>query len=262
MASQRGAKRSKLNPTTTTQSQRQNNGSSDSEVDMTVRDDDYKPFVKASVQYFLANCSKPVLIKRLDFINQILKTNKKLYPAVIEDTKSVLSKIFGIQLKFDESHDGFILVNNLANSLDQKPLVTQTNYPKMALLMIITTCLKHAGGELSATDFWRMLSDTLNINGDLPTNLTQNQHKIFGDVQKLIKTEFVKEGYLVFDQMKDLSGSSDTPVVMVRLGHRSKHEFTDENLEKFTKHLNSLDDNVQNDDMNNRDEDEQHSDEN
>ena len=97
--------------------------------------------------------------------------------------------------------------------------------------MIIVACLKRAGGEMTSTDFWAILGETFSIRNDESTRLTINQHKIFGDVQKLIKTDFVKEGYLILDQQKDVAG--DTQAQTVKLGLRAQYEFPDQALEEF-----------------------------
>lgn len=123
--------------------------------------------------------------------------------------------------------------------------------------MIIIACLKRAGGEMTAIDFWAILGETFSIRNDESTRLAINQHKIFGDVQKLIKTDFVKEGYLVFDQAKELTG--ETPSQAVRLGYRAQYEFPDESLEKFIEKVESYriesDDDDDDDDDNQMDED-------
>ncbi len=135
---------------------------------------------------------------------------------------------------FQSSVQGFILVNGLKQGpLEQRPLVNSSQYSKYALLMIIIACLKRAGGEMTSIDFWAILGETFSIRNDESTRLTINQHKIFGDVQKLIKTDFVKEGYLIFDQAKDLTG--DTPSQTVKLGFRAQQEFPDHALEEFIK---------------------------
>lgn len=127
---------------------------------------------------------------------------------------------------------GYVLVNALKQGpLEHRPLANSSQYSKYALLMIIVTCLKRAGGEMTSVDFWGILGETFAIRNDESTRLSINQHKIFGDVQKLIKTDFVKEGYLLFDQAKDLTG--ETPSQTVKLGFRALQEFPDESLEKF-----------------------------
>jgi hypothetical protein len=97
--------------------------------------------------------------------------------------------------------------------------------------MIIIACLKQAGGELTSIDFWAILGETFSIRNDESTRLAVNQHKIFGDVQKLIKNDFVKEGYLIFEQAKDFTG--ETPSQTVKLGFRAQQEFPDQAVEKF-----------------------------
>lgn len=115
--------------------------------------------------------------------------------------------------------------------LKQRPLVNPSQHSKYALLMMIIACLKQAGGEMSSVDFWAILAETFSIRNDESTRLTINHHKIFGDVHKLIKTDFVKEGYLIFEQAKDVTG--DTPSQTVKLGFRAQEEFPDYALEEF-----------------------------
>jgi hypothetical protein len=127
---------------------------------------------------------------------------------------------------------GYILVNGLKKGpLENRPLANSSQYSKYALLMIIIACLKRAGGEMTSIDFWAILGETFSIRNDESTRLTINQHKIFGDVQKLIKNDFVKEGYLIFEQAKDFTG--DTPSQTVKLGFRAEQEFPDQALDEF-----------------------------
>lgn len=115
--------------------------------------------------------------------------------------------------------------------LEQRPLVNPSQYAKNALLMIIVTCLKRAGGEMTSVDFWAILAETFAIRHDETTRLTMNQHKTFGDVQKLIKIDFVKENYLIFEQSKEITG--ENPNQTVKLGFRAQHEFPDHALDEF-----------------------------
>jgi len=135
--------------------------------------------------------------------------------------------------KFSHIHiQGYILVNGLKQGpLEHRPLANSSQYSKYALLMIIIACLKRAGGEMTSVDFWAILGETFSIRNDESTRLTINQHKIFGDVQKLIKIDFVKEGYLIFEQAKDCTG--DTPSQTVKLAFRAQHEFPDHAMEEF-----------------------------
>jgi hypothetical protein len=212
-----------------------------------------KQMVCASVQYILIHSSKAQVIKRLDWTNTVLRPmafvdGRKCFPTVLKQVTKILDQTFGYKLVEDEKHDGkrktrrifhtkfsiqgFILVNALPKGpLEQRPLANPSQYSKYALLMIIVACLKRAGGEMTSTDFWAILSETFSIRNDESTRLTINQHKIFGDVQKLIKIDFAKEGYLIFDQTKDLTG--DTPAQTVKLGLRAQCEFPDHALDEF-----------------------------
>lgn len=124
--------------------------------------------------------------------------------------------------------------------MENRPLANGNQYSKYALLMIIVACMRRAGGEMNSTDFWTILSETLGIRQDELTRLTINQHKYFGDVQKLIKTDYVREGYLVFEQMKDFTGDGPSPQT-VKLGWRTDQEFPDHALEQFIDKINHYD---------------------
>lgn len=223
----------------------------------------FKQMVCASVQYILIHSSKAQVIKRLDWTNTVLRgmtaDARKAFPDVHRQVVKVLDQTFGYKLVLDEKHDGkhtrtsftphfsyllfspgYILVNGLKHGpLEQRPLTNSSHHSKYALLMIIVACLKQAGGEMTAVDFWAILAETFSIRNDESTRLTINQHKIFGDVQKLIKTDFVKEGYLIFDQAKDVTG--DTPSQTVKLGLRAHQEFPDHALDEFINKVREYD---------------------
>lgn len=221
-------------------------------------DPNMKQMISASIQYILIHSSKAQVIKRLDWTNTVLRplsgNARKCFPSVHKQVVKILNDTFGYLLVTADKNDGYILVNALEKGpLENRPLVNPNNYSKYALLMIIIACLKRAGGEMTAIDFWAILGETFSIRNDESTRLAINQHKIFGDVQKLIKTDFVKEGYLIFEQAKELTG--DTPSQTVRLGYRAQHEFPDESLEKFIEKVESYGIESDDNDENQMDED-------
>lgn len=230
-------------------------------------DTTFKQMVCASVQYILIQSSKAQVIKRLDWTNTVLRSmvadGRKYFPDVHKQVVKILDQTFGYKLVLDDKHDGkhisftlhfflfivfllgYILVNGLKQGpLQQRPLTNSNHHSKYALLMIIVACLKQAGGEMTAVDFWAILGETFSIRNDESTKLTINQHKIFGDVQKTIKTDFVKEGYLIFEQAKDATG--DAPSQTVKLGLRAHEEFPDHALEEFISKVREYD--IENDD--------------
>lgn len=246
--------------TTSQRSTRQASSSDDDDNNTSVDDEAlFKQMVCASVQYILIHSSKAQVIKRLDWTNTVLRPMaadaRKSFPNVHKQVEKVLDQTFGYKLAFDEKHDGktldhshhhpsripgYILVNALKQGpLEQRPLVNPSQHSKYALLMIIIACLKQAGGEMNSVDFWAILSETFSIRNDESTRLTINHHKIFGDVHKLIKTDFVKEGYLIFEQAKDVTG--DTPSQTVKLAFRAHEEFPDYALEQFISKVREYD---------------------
>ena len=69
-----------------------------------------RQMVCASVQYILVHTSKPQIIKRLEWINNVLRPmandGKKYFPTVHKHVVKGLYDTFGYKLVFDEKHDG------------------------------------------------------------------------------------------------------------------------------------------------------------
>lgn len=99
---------------TTTQISTYSRGSSGDEDDhqheLMETDEQFKQMVCASVQYILIHSSKGQLLKRLDWINTVLRpmTNdaRKYFPNVHRSVVKALQEVFGYRLMFNEKQDG------------------------------------------------------------------------------------------------------------------------------------------------------------
>ena len=72
-----------------------------------------KPIISASIQYILVHSCKPQIIKRLDWINTVLRPmgcdGRKVFPAVHKQVVKALNETFGYKLVSDEKHDGQLI---------------------------------------------------------------------------------------------------------------------------------------------------------
>jgi hypothetical protein len=73
-------------------------------------DPNFKQMICASVQYILIHSSKQQVIKRLDWINTVLRPmaldGRKYFPSVHKHVVKGLNDTFGYKLVFDAKHDG------------------------------------------------------------------------------------------------------------------------------------------------------------
>jgi len=73
-------------------------------------DANYKQMICASLQYILIQSSKSQIIKRLDWINTVLRPmafdGRKYFPSVHKKVVKALNETFGYKLVFDDKHDG------------------------------------------------------------------------------------------------------------------------------------------------------------
>lgn len=86
----------------------------DSNTQSLENDAQFKQMVCASVQYILIHSSKQHLIKRLDWINTVLRPvaldGRKYFPKVHKLVVKGLQETFGYKLIFQEKQDGKILL--------------------------------------------------------------------------------------------------------------------------------------------------------
>ncbi len=88
-----------------------NTSSSDDHDDENLENDaNYKQMICASLQYILIQSSKSQIIKRLDWINTVLRPmaldGRKYFPSVHKKVVKALNETFGYKLVFDDKHDG------------------------------------------------------------------------------------------------------------------------------------------------------------
>ncbi|XP_061186560.1 non-structural maintenance of chromosomes element 3 homolog [Saccostrea echinata] len=190
------------------------------------------------VQFLLIMDQKKLPIKKLDINKQVLKEHSKAFPVMIKQAEEKLKKIFGIELVSleDKQKGTYILVNTLDTDVDEQleqvPGLSLTpvewsedDHARTGLLMVVLSAVFMNGEVMIDSQLYHMLKK-LGVDQDYT-------HAVFGDVKKLLTTEFVRQGYLEHTKQPN----SDPPVYEYRWGFRAKKEITKRNCLDFVSQL-------------------------
>lgn len=177
--------------------------------------EDQKRKVDELVKFLLIMDQKKLPIKKLDINKHVMKEHSKALPVIIQKAARKLKQVFGIELVELEGDlkGNYILVNMLDIDEDNNHLQwPDEDNSKMGLLMIVLSLIFMNGNIMEESKLWSTLKK-LGLDVDMP-------HEEFGDVRKLITTEFVRQRYL--EVTKQLT--AEVPVLEFSWGQRAKVE--------------------------------------
>lgn len=175
------------------------------------------------VRYLLFMDRKKYPIKRADISKNVLKEHAKAFNQVFERAKKDLQKVFGIDVVEIEvgKSKGYILINE---SIAQGNLIDWgDDLPKIGLLLVVLSLIITSDHDFVITE--SQLWHTLKRFGIEP----KAEHKVFGDADKLISQEFVRQCYL--DRKKVVGG--DETAYEYRWGQRAEKELSKKKLGLF-----------------------------
>lgn len=175
------------------------------------------------VRYLLFMDRKKYPIKRADITKNVLKEHGKAFNQVFERAKKDLQKVFGIDVVEIEvgKSKGYILINE---SIAQGNLIDWgDDLPKIGLLLVVLSLIITSDHDFVITE--SQLWHTLKRFGIEP----KAEHKVFGDADKLISQEFVRQCYL--DRKKVVGG--DETAYEYRWGQRAEKELSKKKLGLF-----------------------------
>lgn len=175
------------------------------------------------VRYLLFMDRKKYPIKRADITKNVLKEHAKAFNQVFERAKKDLQKVFGIDVVEIEvgKSKGYILINE---SIAQGNLIDWgDDLPKIGLLLVVLSLIITSDHDFVITE--SQLWHTLKRFGIEP----KADHKVFGDADKLISQEFVRQCYL--DRKKVVGG--DETAYEYRWGQRAEKELSKKKLGLF-----------------------------
>jgi len=144
---------------------------------------------KEVVKYLMLQDCKKVPIKRVDINKNVIKEGSRQFGTIIEKASKELKKVFGIDLvEVDKKNKVYILVSGLSEAARDSHLHSDRELEKMAILMPILGLVFMSGNSVDDDTLWHFLSK-LGLN-------KEEFHPTFGPLDKFLKQELSKEGYL------------------------------------------------------------------
>ncbi|KAM8753171.1 LOW QUALITY PROTEIN: melanoma-associated antigen B10-like [Rhynchonycteris naso] len=161
------------------------------------------------VHYLLHKYQSKDRITKADMLRNAIKVCKHQYPEILRRATEHLEMVFGLDLKeMDPNRNTYVLINKLELSCDSKEI---RGVPVTGLLMNILGLIFLKDNCASQEDVWKIL----NVMGLEAGKI----HFLFGEPKKIL-TDFVKEGYLVYNQVPN----SDPPRFVFLWGPRAYAE--------------------------------------
>ncbi|KFM72768.1 Melanoma-associated antigen D2, partial [Stegodyphus mimosarum] len=184
---------------------------------------DKETLIHKCVYYLLIADQKKHAIKRTDIMKHVIKGPQQLYSNVIDGANEVLKKTYGMEITYLRKGN-LMLVNNLTQELDvqQYSCLSGVKKQQQGLILYLLLIIYMNENSISENDLWKALVP-LGINPS-----TQKSHPIFGDVQKYINSELVKQMYLDY-----VCISKDPPHYEYRWGPRAESEVDKSDLLHF-----------------------------
>ncbi|XP_031561295.1 non-structural maintenance of chromosomes element 3 homolog [Actinia tenebrosa] len=158
--------------------------------------------VAETVRYLLFCDKKKIPIKRADISKNVLREHARSFPQVIEQVKKQLQKVFGISLEEIEGTGktkSYILIESIDCEEKHGMIDWGSDSPKMSLLMVILSLIFMSENMITEAHLWHTLKKL---------GLEQKvEHPVFGDPEKMISQEFLRQGYI---EKKKIVGGDET----------------------------------------------------
>ncbi|NXH34144.1 NSE3 protein, partial [Myiagra hebetior] len=182
------------------------------------------PQVSELVQFLLVKDQKKIPIKRTEMMKKVIqeyKNHKDVYSDIVNRAGRTLQEVFGLQLvEMDTKQHTYILVNNLPHA-EGNYLCRDKEKEKMGLLLVILSFIFMKGNLVKDSALWEFLNLLRVYPG--------KQHRVFGDVRKLVMDEFVRQKYLEATQIP----LTDPPEFKFQWGPRAEKETSRKDVLNF-----------------------------
>ncbi|NWS10422.1 NSE3 protein, partial [Pachyramphus minor] len=195
------------------------------------------------VQFLLVKDQKKIPIKRLDMLKNVIREYRDAYMEILNQAGRILQEVrkgpgafgveppqgltlfppqtFGLKLvEIDPKVHSYILVSSLPCAEANHPCRDKEK-EKMGLLVVILSFIFMKGNAVKDSALWEFLRWLRVHPGE--------QHEIFGDVQKLVTEEFVRQKYLKITPIPLM----DPPQFSYQWGPRAAHETSKEDILNF-----------------------------
>ncbi|XP_033106507.1 non-structural maintenance of chromosomes element 3 homolog [Anneissia japonica] len=198
-------------------------------VTATLSHDVINNMVSEVVQYMLVMEQKKLPIKRADINKHVLKDYSRAYTEIFRQASDRLKTVFGLEVTELEltstksKSKVYILLNTLDAEAQADVVDMSMEEPRMALLLIVLSIIFMNQGEMiTDTILWHILKK-LGINAD------EKEHEVFGDVKKILTTDFTKQLYLEYTRVPN----SEVPLYEFRWGLRAQKEISKRKILEF-----------------------------
>ncbi|NXS20817.1 NSE3 protein, partial [Mystacornis crossleyi] len=140
-----------------------------------------------------------------------------------------LPQVFGLQLvEIDRKRHTYILVNNLPRA-EGEYLCRDKEKEKMGLLLVILSFIFMKGNSVKDGALWEFLNLLRVYPG--------KQHRVFGDVRKLVMEEFTRQKYLEITSIP----LTDPPEFKYQWGPRAENETSKKDVLNFVAKIQGKD---------------------
>ncbi|NXY12455.1 NSE3 protein, partial [Pteruthius melanotis] len=170
--------------------------------------------VSELVQFLLVKDQRKIPIKRTEILKNVIQGYKGAYSEIVDRAGRTLQEVFGLQLvEIDTKRHTYILINNLPRA-EGEYLCRDKEKEKMGLLLVILSFIFMKGNSVKDSEsspeppsrtplclctpsidtplFPGALWEFLNLLRVYPGK----QHRVFGDIRKLVTEEFKNQKYL------------------------------------------------------------------
>ncbi|NWU88097.1 NSE3 protein, partial [Onychorhynchus coronatus] len=173
------------------------------------------------VQFLLVKDQKKIPIKRADMLKNVVREYRDAYMEIVSQAGRILQETFGLRLvEIDPKIHSYILVSSLPCAEANHPCRAKEK-EKMGLLIVILSFIFMKGNAVKDSALWEFLRWLRVHKGE--------QHEIFGDVQKLVTEEFVRQKYLKITPIPLM----DPPEFSYQWGPRAALETSKEDILNF-----------------------------
>ncbi|KAJ3587047.1 hypothetical protein NHX12_013437 [Muraenolepis orangiensis] len=143
------------------------------------------------VQYFLIKDENKLPVRRADIVKNVLKEYKNVFQEIMKRTSHTFEKVYGFKVvEIDAKNHIYILINQLKPAEGAPERISN---PNTGLLLVILSVVFMKGGVVREASVW----NTLKMMQVDP----RENHRVFGDVKKLVTDDFVRQRYLEYTKI-------------------------------------------------------------
>lgn len=197
---------------------------------------DFKRKVSEMVRYLLFADRKKTGIKRADIVKSVLKENPKWFNRVFAEACLKINQVFAfdvVPMGTDGKSKGFTLISAFDDEVIESGnglIEWSDDSQEMGLLLIVLSLIFMNDGPLTEAQLWFALKK-IGVDKD-------RQHRVVGDVDKLINSDFIKTCYLARHKEVSAEGATFT----YSFGPRTTKEISKRKILTFVSEVYGYDD--------------------